>query len=36
MEEDWNRLSMKAVKKKIKENGRKRWEAGMEDKSTLR
>ena len=27
---------MKAVKKKMEENSRKRWKAGMEDKLTMR
>ena len=33
--EDWHIISMNAVKERIEESGRARWQIGMEGKSTL-
>ena len=36
VEEEWQRLDGRTVRKKVEENGRNRWQAGMASKSTLR
>ena len=36
LQEEWCRVGVKEVKKKVEENGRERWKQGMENKNTLR
>lgn len=36
LEEDWNRLGPRGVKRRIEDSGLVRWHAGMETKSTLK
>ena len=36
LEEDWNRIGPREVKKRVEESGLARWHAGMETKSTLK
>ena len=36
VENDWHRLGMKEVRRRVKENGRIRWKQGMDNKTTLK